>query len=621
MRKRPGLETLRTLSECTDREKQPGNIDMSWVSTTRRYVSTLPVLKFPFETLPEIYAPQYTVLELSTEYRVHPYQWCYLQRRARAGFTELDTGSLSTARVEAMPKVIDRWSQWVRFHNPRPSTLQKDFGYLSLFLSWADAAGNGRRFEYVLTDADLTLEALKKHHAYLRQLFQRRLISGATASRRDQIAIKILSEVHDRTFLDEIEPLSKPPSNGLAAPRDDQVGQWMSTLQAIFDSAARLILHQGAATAQDIGAERVLRLSSVDDLKTAVLAEDYSHARLLELACVAFAGLAIGDSGANLAQIQSYEEPADLQRQLAQPDRVNLTQKVVKFRAGGASVPVHLTTTTLSRLGTYLKIRTLLISHLNCPDIAPMFVQARFTFVKRWQGIEPLSVKALDNCFLVLLRSKVEAIGGKLPPITLRELRAFKQQSLVCAKGITVTSAVMGHSIATAVRSYCRAQEDVRRSGIGKFLASLGSRVLDAAKGDSEAGLSVSTPVGNCKNIGVPIPIESEALMQPTCDKTEGCFFCAQFRVHADELDLRKLLSCRWVLQRLAPLQGESIEADRVWVAITDRIDALLSAIGDRIPKVYESVRRDVEERANLTRYWTAKLQQLYLLGIVREPK
>jgi hypothetical protein len=57
--------------------------------------------------------------------------------------------------------------------------------------------------------------------------------------------------------------------------------------------------------------------------------------------------------------------------------------------------------------------------------------------------------------------------------------------------------------------------------------------------------------------------------------------------------------------------------ADRVWVAVIDRIDALLSAIRVLIPAAYEEVRRDVEERGTLTPYWAAKLQQMYLLGIL----
>lgn len=358
-------------------------------------------------------------------------------------------------------------------------------------------------------------------------------------------------------------------------------------------------------------------LSASDGAKTIVLEEQYSDARLMELACVAFAGLAIGDSGTNLAQIQRYEEPEDLKSQLSEPDRVNLTQKVIKFRAGGQPVPVHLTTTTLSRLRTYLEIRARLIAHLNCPDIAPLFVQARFADISGNRAREPLTIRALHDKFLPYLRNKLKVIGADLPAITLRQLRTHKQQHVVRKEGVKIASAIMGHSVATAVRAYCSAQEDVRRSDMGKFLSSLASRVLETARGCLEAVPVVSIPPGACMDHGRPIPIEPEPLVQPDCRKAEGCFFCAQFRVHSDAHDVRKLLSCRFVLRRLAPLQGESTTADRVWVAVTDRIEALLTEIRGRIPEIYGEAHQDVEERGILSRYWAAKLQQLYLLGVL----
>lgn len=213
-----------------------------WVRITPKYYSRMPVLTFPFEKLPAIYIAQSTVLELPDEARVHAYQWCYLERRRRSGVTELNAASFSRARVDAMPNVIERLSKWVLFSRMRPATIYRHFNVLYRFLSWADAAEHERRYEQVLTDADLALQALKQHHTHLRQRLQAHQISDATASASDQSAIAILSEVHGHAFLDEIEPLSILRRGVIDAPRDDEVGQWMSTLQAIFDSAARLVV-------------------------------------------------------------------------------------------------------------------------------------------------------------------------------------------------------------------------------------------------------------------------------------------------------------------------------------------------------------------------------------------
>lgn len=80
---------------------------------------------------------------------------------------------------------------------------------------------------------------------------------------------------------------------------------------------------------------------------------------------------------------------------------------------------------------------------------------------------------------------------------------------------------------------------------------------------------------------------------------------------------MKKLMSCRRVLQYITPLNGDSIRAERVFTAIMDRIDSLLEELRRRQPQAFEAVRKDVEERGQLTRYWANKLQQLHLLGML----
>lgn len=594
----------------------------NWISNTPNCLATWPIVEFPFDRVPEIYASDRTILKLADGSRVHPYVWCYLERRpAGAGGgsrSEYNPASLSPARVTAIPKVIDRLSKWWRLEALRAASIGVYFRRLSLFLSWADNAEHKGKFEHVLTDAELAIDALKGHHTYLCQLLQAHQIGHNTAAARDQQAINILSQIHDRPYKDEIEPLSDLDTGGTKLPHEREVARFMSTLQAVFDSAARQILRDGEVPAGDGADHRVIRLSAMDDARTVTLPENYSVARLMELACVVFAALAIADSGANLAQIQAYEEPEDLLEQLAHPDRINLTQKVIKFRAGGKPVPVHLTAITLSRLHVYLQIRERLISCLDCSDIAPMFVQCRYGERKgRFGAGEPVSIRAIGSMFPHDLRRKAKSIGCELPATTLRQLRAYKQQYLVRKHGIKVAAETMGHSMITAVAAYCKAQESVRRSEMGQFLGSLISTVLTPHSGLLEADPITRIAVGSCKEQGNPIAIDVHAVVKPDCNKTEGCFFCAQYRVHADETDLRKLLSCHHVLQRLAPLQGESVTADRVYAAVIDRIQALLAEIRCRIPQEYERIEHDVQVAGNLSRYWSVKLQQLHLLGML----
>lgn len=581
-----------------------------WQRCTPSYVKTLPVLDFPFDTSPDIFAPASTVLRLGDGSQIYAFQWCHLRREGegRGVIKSFDIDSLSEARAKVMPLALERLSKWFLFNNTRPRSVERSLHKLGFLLSWADQPQHAGRYEALLSDPVIALEALKGYHSYLRNRLQNHQLTPATASDRDQGAIACLSEIHGRVYKDRIEPLQRITGEGTQAPDAQAVGVFSSTLQAIFDSAAEMALGE-----RHVGHVRVLRVSASDDSKVVELRASYGPLRLMELACVTFAGLAFVDSGANLSVLKEYQEPEDLDDQLAEPDRINLTEKAVKFRAGGRTVEVHLSATTMTRLKTYLRVRQVLVASLGGGDIAPMFVQCNY---KKLTG-EPYAVCALNKSFLLHLRRKVVRAGASLPNVTLRQLRAYKQQDLVRRVPVAVAAKVMDHSVKTAVTAYCKAQEATRRGEMTEFLGSLEKTVTETSKDIPDPLHQKVIPIGICADHGKPTPTASSAAVAPDCTKVEGCFFCGNYRLHADAEDIRKLMSCRRVLKYIVPLNGDSVRAERVYAAVVDRIDALLGELKRRQSQVYEAVRVDVEERGQLTRYWAGKLQQLHLLGML----
>lgn len=589
----------------------PGAVPTAhWQRCTPSYVKTLPVLDFPFVTPPDIYAPASTVLRFGEGSKVYAFRWCYLRREGdgRGVIKAFDVASLSEARVTAMLLALERLSKWFHFNNARPRSVERSLHELGYLLSWADQPQHAGRFEALLGDPDLALEALKGYHTYLRNQLQSHQLTCRTASERDQGAIACLSEIHGRVYKDHIEPLQRTRGQGTEAPDAHAVGEFSSTLQAIFDSAAEMVLGERPLLPQ-----RLLQVSASDDSKTVELQASYGPLRLMELACVAFAGLVFVDSGANLSVLKEYEEPEDLEEQLAEPDRINLTQKAVKFRAGGKNVEVHLSATTMTRLKRYLRVRQALVESLGGVDIAPMFVQCNYDNLRG----EPTAVCTLDKNFLHYIRRKVSRAGASLPSVTLRQLRAYKQQELVRKAPVAVAAKLMGHSVKTAIMAYCKAQEATRQGEMGEFLSSLRRTVLAATEKPAEGTHQKVIPIGSCVDHGKPSPTASSVVVAPDCSKVEGCFFCDNYRLHADAEDMRKLMSCRRVLKYIVPLNGDSVRGERVYTAVVDRIDALLGELQRRQPKAFETVRVDVEERGQLTRYWAGKLQQLHLLGML----
>jgi uncharacterized protein YxeA len=349
-----------------------------WQRCTSSYVKTLPVLDFPFETLPDIYAPASTVLRIAEGGQVNIFLWCYLKREGehRGIVKSFDSSSLSEARVHAMPLALERLSKWFRFNNARPRTVGETLALLGRLFLWADQPQYAQRFEEILSNSDLALEALKTYHTYLRSIMQSHLVDPTTAAQRDQKAIACLSEIHGIDYKDYIEPLQRSINFGTQTPDAQLVGEFSSTLQAIFDSASDIVLED-----RPVPPGMMLRISATDDSKTVKLSASYGPLRLMELACVVYAGLVFVDSGANLSVLQEYEEPEDLEEQLTNPDRINLTQKAVKFRAGGKEVEVHLSATTMTRLKLYLRVRHKLLTSLGCEDIGPLFVQCSYQYL------------------------------------------------------------------------------------------------------------------------------------------------------------------------------------------------------------------------------------------------
>lgn len=593
-----------------------GSLPLPWQRCTSAYVSGRSTLDFPFRARLDIFSPASTVLRLGGDCPdAYVFLWCHLERKLTATKWSFDTSTCSQSRVRAMPEALQRLSKWFRLRATRPRSTYRQLINLGRFLNWADSPENAGRYEDVLGDPDLALIALKSYHTYLRSRLQSHQCTAATLGTQDQDAIACMSEIHGRVYKDHIEPIATSRGSGTKAPESTAIQQFAATLQALFDSTASLLFEAPSSDfLAPTNSTRQLRSSALDDSVVVQLRKSYSTARLQELACVVFAGLVFVDSGANLSVIKEYEEPDDLEEQLANPDRINLTQKAVKFRAGGADVEVHLSATTITRLRDYLRIRHCLVSTLGTVDIAPLFIQCTYPESGPRQ---PTGISPLTRNFLNILRKKVATVRVKLPTVTLRQLRTYKQQELLKRAPIAVAAKMMGHSIQTAIQAYSKAQESVRQGELTEFLGSLQKTVLAASERLVEGLPPSATPVGACLDHGKPKTTAALAPVQPDCNKVQGCFFCDNYRVHADANDLHKLLSCRKVLKYIAPTHSDSMRAERVYTAVVDRIDHLLHELKRREPSTYEAARIDVDELGQLTRYWANKLQQLHLLGML----
>lgn len=598
-----------------------------WTSTGGNYTDSLPKLSFPLSgQLPSIFAPHKTVLRLPDGDQSHVWLWCYLNRRVNGKRYLFEQSSLSDRRCKDLRVCIERLSKRFRFDDARPESIKRDLQSMSGLLNWLDDPAHKGRYESILSDADLALDALKRYHSHLRQRLQSNddasRLAAATASNRDRSAIKTLSIVHNREYGNEIEAISFVHGEGVKPPEEEHVADFMACVQGVFDSVSRFNFEDDHQV--ESASPRELRWQSCGRDWAVSIPSSVQPERLLELACMSFAALCIGDSGANLAQIQSFEEPANLGKQLQSPDRVSLRHKVVKFRAGGKEVPVHLTSTTVTRLSAYLRLRETLYTRLGDKDIGRMFIQCAYPASSK--RAKPLSIIPLEKSFTSALRRRFSGLGIKLRSVTMQQLRAYKHGKFSKDHNPKLAADAMGTSVVTAIRRYSKISEAQSASELAPFLDSLASVVVarsatssPAAKNGVPATLT-EIPPGKCEDHGRPKAASADPLIEPDCNKTEGCFFCDNFHVHADIEDSKKLMSCRLVLERVDRPAGHTGSSDRVYISLMGRIDALLNEIKRVNPMAYEKARRSVYDEGQLTAYWATKLQQMHLLGLLARP-
>lgn len=219
----------------------------------------------------------------------------------------------------------------------------------------------------------------------------------------------------------------------------------------------------------------------------------------------------------------------------------------------------------------------------------------------------------LPSQFLARLYDRLDTLGIVLPRISAREWRAAKQDWAVSNHGPVVAAKLMGHSLDTALRSYSNGTDAAHKAEMGAFLASVEKTVLKP--GNDPAG-SIKSAVGVCIEFHKPAPIAASVTVQPDCRSTEGCLFCDQYRVHADAADIRKLLSCRHCV-RLVSGRADSIKQyDRSFGAVLRRVDFLLDELRKRDATLVYQIEQEVDINGNLDAFWSAKLDQLYELGV-----
>lgn len=281
----------------------------------------------------------------------------------------------------------------------------------------------------------------------------------------------------------------------------------------------------------------------------------------------------------------------------------------IKFRAKGRNVSFEIQTSFLAKFKRYLELRAYLV---NGKSYGTLFLSLG---MRAAQKPRPMGDDVLSALINTLRR-----IDPSLPRILARQWRASKSDYLITRTDPSTTALILQNNESTVLQSYVAGSESRAIAEMGQFYEKLTRVVLDAGQ-TSPANITDSA-IGECTQYGSPVPTDAAPPIAPDCHQSEGCLFCDKYVVHADERDVRKLMSCRTCIYRMAHLSASEEYFQSLFGEVLHRIDAILGTIGGKSEEhktLVERVRVEVEDGGQLDPYWEHKMQTLSSLGVVSQ--
>jgi hypothetical protein len=274
--------------------------------------------------------------------------------------------------------------------------------------------------------------------------------------------------------------------------------------------------------------------------------------------------------------------------------------RTIKYRAGGKKVSFEVQSIFNASFKRYLEVRDYLLKGKSFRCL--FFAAGRYVSC-------PAQLKEHT---LYKIFDALRWIDPHLPNIFSRAWRAGKSDWLIRKTDISTAAIILQNSESTTRRSYAAGSPTTQAVEMGLFFDLVTGAVI--ARNDRVEN-GVERAVGTCSsfkspNQPRPAPIKSD------CRGPEGCLFCDKLKVHADERDTRKLLSCRYCIEQTADLSGSEEQFNRLFMPILNRIDALLNEIELRQPGMPIRIRQEVE-KGELDRYWAGKLEMLISLDLI----
>ncbi len=580
---------------------------------------------------------------------------CYLRRSARyENMRKVETGknvdpsSYSPHRADRIRHFVKYVSEMIRFGGVRTETVITKVKYFFTFVNWADQNGHSG----ALDDVENARSSIRAYFAFIRSRVIRSEITLNTGARIQSAVASILNdllEINDISAgLATLYP-NAASKNSTPSPSEDAQAKVLSICHSLFDGLSNLVLDNKEypypiklPTYLSLPDNKLWifptttwfqmpradkesrsnsgynftegRLATLDEVQDAPIPREvvYNsrrqlqaanrnnyHPRRRQAAMIAlnfYLIIFVAETGMNSAQVANLIWSTD-----SEIKNDHQSFRTIKYRAGGKVVTFELPVRAMPAFRKYLRLREYILNGV-CSELL---------FFKRGANNlgEPVAIRnLLSTTYLTLQR-----IDPTLERILSRKWRAAKSDWLLRHTDPATTALLLQNTEKTVLESYAEGSVTAHLTEMGNFLEQITHAVIPSGPLEHN---EVKRTVGLCASFGEPIKIEKAVPVELDCKSTEGCLFCDKFRIHVDEVDIRKLLSYRYCLRQSTRSDDSNEEIAKLLRPIGQRIEALLCEIAKRSPALLAQVTKEVDEDGELDPYWARKLEMLMELGI-----
>ena len=280
--------------------------------------------------------------------------------------------------------------------------------------------------------------------------------------------------------------------------------------------------------------------------------------------------------------------------------------RAIKLRAGGRVLEFEIQNIFMKYFDLYLEFREFVLAEQGVKT-SRLF----FEFPQRTpDGIRNFR----EDGHATADTSKMDPFSSLLPHLTSRQYRVAKGQWIARKNGLEAASFSLQHNIDTNSKAYNEANQGEVDKEVSRYLTQLGDSVVKIK--ECERNETVS---GGCSEQNSPTDVGSNwKSFKPDCDRFEGCVFCDKYVVHADEIDLRKLYSMRFIVEKHLIASGVSSAYNEIIAPFLERTDILINRINTHLgDTTSQRVHDDVYKNENLAPYWFEKYEMLDELGVI----